>query len=193
MREGFWPKANGWWRRMVGRVQRASATSTHWDKANRMLWCLTWRVPEAMELAPEDREDLVQTMMVRLQEEKTLCRIAAVDAPAHYLARMMRNELRNGNNRKRAERRAVRANSYAGEHARRDGRPDRIVEWEEECRKVRYVVNHMVKAQDRKLLWLYYKDGLRAWEIGERLGLTELAVLQRLARARLRVRKLLEQ
>ena len=50
-------------------------------------------------------------------------------------------------------------------------------------------MNHVLRADDRNILWLFYKDGLSIAEISNQLGIKEAAALQRLARARKRLRE----
>ena len=188
MANSFWQENNGWWKRSSRRMDEGTASTGDWDEANRRLWCLSWRIPEAKNLGAQDRSDLVQTMFERLLRPQGLRRLTEVDTPAHYLAKMMRNHLRNEHKRAKIARRAMeRFGESAGN--REDHRPDRQVEWNELCAKARFIVNHVVSADDRKALWWFYKDGFSAKKIGKRLGISEAAALQRLVRARKRVRE----
>jgi len=71
-------------------------------------------------------------------------------------------------------------------------RPDQEASQRELRAKVRYIVNHILRADDRKVLWWFYKDDLSVAEISRRLGITETAALQRLSRARKRLRDAFE-
>jgi hypothetical protein len=64
----------------------------------------------------------------------------------------------------RAERRAVKRHGDRVPQ-KDDQRPDEQVAWAELCAKARFVVNHQLSADDRNLLWWYYRDGLSDKEI----------------------------
>jgi len=188
----FWVDHNAWWRCAAQRMADGTATNEDWDEANRRLWCLTRWVPGGKDLRAHDREDLVQTVFLGLQQPGLLRRLAEVDAPAHYLATMMRNHLQNERKREQVGRRASRW--YAELAKPRDDQqcPDRKAARNELHAKARYVVNHVLSAEDRKLLTWFYWEGLSAAAICKRLGITEVAVLQRLVRARKRAREVFE-
>jgi RNA polymerase sigma factor (sigma-70 family) len=188
--ESFWWDANTWWKRIANHLTLKPATDHEWEEARRRLWDLSRRVTEANRLNPENRRDLVQAMLLQLQDPWLVQRLTEVDTPAHYLTCMIRNRLRTEQKQQRAIRQAVR--SYAERiQAFDDERPDQRALREEAASEVRFIVNHVVPARDRKLLVWYYWDGLSAAEIGTRLGIREVAVWQRLVRARARVRQTL--
>jgi RNA polymerase sigma factor (sigma-70 family) len=127
-------------------------------------------------------------MLLKLQNSDLLAKLSTIDAPAKYLARMMENSLRNQNKHKRRARRA--APRYAAQVKSPDAdRPDNKAEHNELCAKVRYTVNHILRANERKILWWFYKDGLTVRGISGLLQVSEAAVLQRLSRARKRLRE----
>jgi RNA polymerase sigma factor (sigma-70 family) len=195
MNDSFWWENNDWWRRASRQMAATGLdgqrlATEEWDEANRRLWCLSYRI-EA-ELIAEDRADLVQEMLLKLQDSALLAKLSALDAPAHYLAEMMRNSVRNENKRRRLARRA--APRYAKAVASPEAQcPDHQASQKELCDKARYLVNHFLRADDRKVLWWFYKDELSVSEISGLLGISEAATLQRLSRARKRLRDAFDQ
>jgi RNA polymerase sigma factor (sigma-70 family) len=182
MTGGFWKEQNGWWKVAL------SLPQMDWAEAARRVRSLVRSVPEARALNAQDREDMAQDILAKLvAPDGPRIRLGHVDTPAHYLARMVRNHLLNGWDRDRTEWKALGRRAEAAAQPR-DLRPDRQAEWAERCAKARFIVNHVVSAADRKALWWFYKDGLPVRAIAERLGVSEVAALQRLCRARKRVK-----
>jgi RNA polymerase sigma factor (sigma-70 family) len=195
-KDSFWQQNNKWWTEAAPQMMATGTDGqrlaiTEWDEANRRLWCLSYRVLNSDSLRPEDRADLVQEVLLKLQDPALLTKLSVVEAPAHYLAEMMRNWFRMGHRgRRRARRAMVRC---AKRVATSDTTcPDQEASQRELCTKVRFIVNHILRADDRKVLWWFYKDELSVAEISRRLGISETAALQRLSRARKRLRDAFE-
>ena len=187
MAKKFWTEQNSWWRAATRRMAAKEAKPEDWDEANRRLWCLTYRRDATHRLGAHDKDDLIQTVLLRLQEQKLINRLAGLDAPAHYLVRLMENATRNERRRRTPRRAAIRFRDLFRQT--QDQRPDHQAELNELCAKVRYVVNHVLRAEDRKVLWWFYRDESSVAEIAGRLKVTETAALQRLSRARRRLRE----
>lgn len=96
----------------------------------------------------------------------------------------MRNMLRNDQARSRKAQRVFRRHDELVKIF--EPRPDQEAARKEWLAKVRFVVFHVLSADDRKLLSWYYWDGMTAGQIGGQLRISEAAVLQRLVRARRR-------
>jgi len=187
MQKSFWQEQNAWWKSLSAHAE-VQSSDWFWSEADRRLRCLIWKLKAFACVSPEDREDVLQTVLLQLQVPEIFVRLTQVEAPVHYLAAMLRNELLDRHKDAKAAQRAVR--SYAElSRTKAEERPDQISAWKEECGKARFIVNYILSAQDRKVLWWHYKDGLTASQIGARLGVSEAAALQRLFRARRRVRK----
>jgi len=159
MNQSFWLRNNQWWKRasrqmMCTGLDGQRLATDVWDEANRRLWCLSYRLAAADCMDAHDRADLVQGILLKLQDPVLLRKLTAVDAPAHYLAEMMRNCIRNEGKRRR------RARRVAPRHAKpietpEAGRPDHQALRKELSAKVRYVVNHVLRGDDRKVLWWF--------------------------------------
>jgi RNA polymerase sigma factor (sigma-70 family) len=177
---------NRWWKGAAARMVAGKANGQDWDDADRSLRCLLRSLNEAQGLRHHDREDAVQEVLTQLQDGKLVRRLDEIDTPAHYLATVLRNRLRAD---WATERRDRRAHKEAAEgECCDDERPDRIVEKAELLSKADYIIHHEVSAEDRKILWGYYRDGKTAAVLALELGITHMAALQRLARARARLR-----
>src|SRR5262245_48883845 len=98
---GSWVTENAWWREMAKKMVDNKTTEKDWRQANRSLWCLSFVAGRPFDVPPEARHDLVQQMLLRLQEANVADLLACADAPAHYIARMMRNHLTQQDNRNR--------------------------------------------------------------------------------------------
>jgi RNA polymerase sigma factor (sigma-70 family) len=196
MKQSFWRQNNRWWKEasrqmMCTGLKGERLATADWDEANRRLWCLSYRVVDADDLGADDRADLVQEMLLKLQDSVLLTKLTAVDAPAHYLAEVMRNLIRNEDRRRRRVRRAAPRCARRAETAETD-RPDQQAEQKELRARARYVVNHVLRREDRQILWWFYKDELPVAKISKLLGISEMAALQRLSRARKRLRDAFE-
>ena len=185
MNGSFWTESNAWWRQAIQDIADDSVT--------RRLWQLSRAVEEASDLIYQDREDLVQMVLVKLQDAEIVNRVAEVDTPAHYLAAVMRNYLVDILNKRKAALRAFhrrRRGAETGEHER--PALERAAQRDSEA-QVRFIVNHVVSAEERTLLWGFYRDELSIEELSERTGLTKAAVAKRLSRARKRLKDLLRE
>src|SRR5437879_4175886 len=112
MNQHFWMGNNHWWARAARQLMctgfdgQRLATS-EWEEATRKLWRLSYRVIEIDCLRAHDRADLIQEILLKLQDPVLLTKLTVIDAPAHYLAEMMRNWVRNEDRRRRGARRAA--------------------------------------------------------------------------------------
>ena len=109
MQDSFSRNNNGWWKRAAQRMASGTASDQDWEEANRRLWCLSRTFREGENLGSHDRQDLVQTVFLRLQVQEVVTRLTEVDTPAHYLRRLMQNHLRNEGTRAVTAREVVRA------------------------------------------------------------------------------------
>lgn len=192
MEESFWQEQNGWWKSAGSRISAGTAGTEDWEAASLRLWSLSFSIPEGKALRVHDRQDLVQTTLVRLQDQNLLKRLEEVETPAHYLCRVMQNHLRNERRRERAAQRV-----YAG-HAEltatcEDQRPVELALRKEESARVHFIVQHLLAADDRKILWWYYRDGFAIEVIAGRMKISKTAAWQRLARARHRLKEQLKE
>jgi len=186
--ESFWWEANTWWKRMAKHVADKVATGQEWEEARNRLWDLSRKVSKINRPDLENKLDLVQDVLLKLQEPWLAERLLEIDAPAHYLARMISNRLRNDHEQERAARYANKC--YARRIANHENlSPEQLASRKESTDQARIIVNHVVPANDRKLLVWYYWDGLSASEIAARLRISEVAGWQRLVRARVRVKQ----
>src|SRR5205814_815746 len=131
MKDSFWRQNNKWWteaaRQMICTGPDGQRLATpEWDEANRRLWCLSYRVLDSYCLRAHDRADLVQDILLKLQDSVLLMKLTVVEAPAHYLAEMMRNSIRIENRTRRRARRAAPRYAKRVETADAD-RPDHEV------------------------------------------------------------------
>jgi RNA polymerase sigma factor (sigma-70 family) len=186
----FWSHSNAWWHEALRKILVGVATHADWEEATRQLWQLSRAVEEAKGLIYQDRQHLVQMVLEKLQDAKTIRRVADVDTPAHYLAGVMKNHLINLFTRRKA---AVKVFKRYGEESEPSDneRPAADLAAERELQaQVRFIVNHLVSAEDRKLLWGFYRDGLSIEVLAHNTGLSTAAVAKRLSRARKRLRDL---
>jgi RNA polymerase sigma factor (sigma-70 family) len=102
---------------------------------------------------------------------------------------MMQNCIRKEDKQRRRARRAAPRYAKRHEQLAETQQPDSLASHKELCAKARYVVNHLLRADDRKVLWWFYKDDLSVAKIANQLGISEVAALQRLSRARRRLRE----
>src|SRR5438309_671996 len=99
MQHSFWQQNNHWWTYaahqmlVIGR-DGEQLGNAEWEEANRRLWCLSFRVLDSESLRAHDRADLIQEMLLKLLDLVLLTKLTVVEAPAHYLAEMMRNWVR---------------------------------------------------------------------------------------------------
>ena len=150
MNGSFWTESNAWWRQAI---QDIADGKGDWDSVTRRLWQLSRAVEEASDLIYQDREDLVQMVLVKLQDAEIVNRVAEVDTPAHYLAAVMRNYLVDILNKRKAALRAFhrrRRGAETGEHER--PALERAAQRDSEA-QVRFIVNHVVSAEERTLLF----------------------------------------
>ena len=69
---------------------------------------------------------------------------------------------------------------------REDDRPDREAERNERCDKARFIVMHVLRAKDRRVLTWFYWRHMSVRKIARQLRVSEVAGRQRFARARKR-------
>jgi DNA-directed RNA polymerase specialized sigma subunit len=104
---------------------------------------------------------------------------------------MMSYRLRNEERGRKSAQRNFRR--YAAEMDRRSPEePDREAERNELRAKVRYVVLHVLSAADRQVLTEFYFRYSTVAQIATKFQMTEVAVLQRLVRARKRFKEAFE-
>jgi RNA polymerase sigma factor (sigma-70 family) len=150
-KDSFWREQNTWWRTVALKMV-AGAVPEDWTHASEQLWYLSWKVPEAHGISREDRQDLVQVVLLKLQDKDLCRRLAEIDAPAHYLARVMGNFLLDELDNNQAMRRAFeRYAELSG--TPKDNRPDALAAWNDLQACARYVVNHEMLRRDRIALW----------------------------------------
>lgn len=188
MRDPFWPTNNAWWKSAVQFIGNGVAAAEIWEEADRRLWCLSRRFLEGEKLQAQDRQDLVQTILLQLHEPQLLKRLLQIEAPAHYLCEMMKNHLRTQRKRESIASGVFKAHAELVARGQ-DERPDELAAWNEWCAKARFIVQHVVSLKDRQVLTWYYYEGLTASQVGERLSISEAAALQQIARARVRVKR----
>jgi RNA polymerase sigma factor (sigma-70 family) len=197
----FWPEQNGWWAMAAARMADKSAPEELWAEAGPRIRALIGRVNGAESLSREDIGDLTQSVLLRLCQSEAgknlddeleadlLQKLTQQNAPAHYLRNAIHNLMLNDSRR---ERRA-KANNSALQYTEitkriRDRDPAKEAEQNEACKRVRFVVNHVIGREEREILVLRYFDGLMPEEIAKRLKLSHAAVLKRLFRAKNRVK-----
>jgi RNA polymerase sigma factor (sigma-70 family) len=187
-----WDEENRWWRDCIESMLRGEGNDVQWDVAELRLRDYLRRIPEARYLDLQEWGDAVQTVFLQLHEPDFLGQVAKTEMPANYLSRAMQNRLRTLLERKRKEKKVyLRHDEKLPDHD--DLKPaDFILEEVEWEKKTRFIVNHVLGAEDRKLIWWYYRDKVDVDEIAHRLGISVGAIHQRLSRARQRVREELE-
>jgi RNA polymerase sigma factor (sigma-70 family) len=189
-----WVEQNTWWREMAKRMTDKTANLDDWQQANRRLWCLSFVAARTCDISAEERRDLVQEMLLRLQNAVLAIRLTGVDTPAlkgvntptQYIAKMMRNHLEEQARRTEKSRHA--AKRHAEDSRRPQEEPDQEASRNEQAAKANHVVNNLLSEADRDLLVWFYFDNIPARKIARRLKIGEAAVWKRLTRARRRCR-----
>src|SRR6266446_1538631 len=68
MTTGFWVRQNTWWREMIQKMTSRTTTAEDWNKACGDIWCLSFlAAPQHHDVVAEERRDLVQEALLRLQ------------------------------------------------------------------------------------------------------------------------------
>lgn len=199
--ETFWSDQNVWWSSASMKMKAGTDQESLWVETETRVRALVGKVSAARDLNPEDVDDLVQTILLRLCRasfegesdeplgSNLLRHLTQQNAPAHYLRNCIRNQLLNEGRRDKRARKGKSAEKYR-EFVKRlsGGDPAREAERNEACRRVRYVVNHLLCREDRQILGWKYFDGLSSQEIAYRLKISHLAAMKRLLRARAQVK-----
>lgn len=149
----FWLDHNGWWKQFAATVVSGKAAERDWAEARERLVTLSCQVPAAEGISSHDRQDLVQVVLLKLLDETTISRLAEVEAPAHYLARVMGNFLLDELDRHRVKRRLVQRYALLGQTPLEEDRPEAQAASNELQALARYLVNHVVSRRDRVALW----------------------------------------
>jgi|ERR1043166_6893260 RNA polymerase sigma factor (sigma-70 family) len=186
-----WVTENSWWREMATKMVGKSTTEMDWREANRRVWCLSFVASRSFEVDADGRRDLIQDILLRLQNAHIADLVAKAHAPAHYIAKMMRNLLKEQAARQRKSEHS--AWRHAEAVRRFQLQPDEEASRKEQAEKANHVVNRVLSCSDRQLLVWYYFKHLSAAQIAARLEISEVTVWQRLVRARNRCKKALEQ
>src|SRR4051812_28984686 len=141
--ESFWLEQNAWWGSAAQRLAAGGMTVEDWSELNRRVWCLTRRLPPDWALTLQDREAVVQAAIERLQKTTRRHRLSQIEAPAHYVAKLMKNLLLKERRNAASERRAAKQYARDVEIRRRGQQPDQEASKNDFEAKVRYVVNHV--------------------------------------------------
>lgn len=195
----FWPDHNGWWTTAAARMADGTASDEVWEEAGDRIRTLLSRVEGGRDLKADETDDLVQAVLLRLCQGEAvadaatdgglLSRMTRANAPAHYLRKTIRNLLTNEGRRERRARTTRAAERYA-EFVKplQERDPANEAGRREVCRRVWFVVYHIIGREDREVLVLRYFDGLTTRQIARRLKITHGATVKRLFRAKNRMR-----
>jgi RNA polymerase sigma factor (sigma-70 family) len=130
---------------------------------------LVARVPAAERIKKQDRQDLVQVVLLKLQDKALCQRLATeIDTPAHYLAKVMENFLQDEITEDAKLGRVFKHYAKVCE-ATEDERPDAQAARNELRANVRFIVDHVLDRRDRIALGGLLKGrsiGLIARELG---------------------------
>ncbi len=141
--------------------------------------------------SPEDRDDLLQEVLIKLHRALVHYRF---DAPLNtWIFRITRNAaLDEEKKRRRAQARDLKAGTREVIHRSTAENPEEMTLAGERTRELRELF-YQLPEPDRQLLLLREKEGLSMEEMGSILGLSTGTVKSRLSRARRRARKLYEE
>jgi RNA polymerase sigma factor (sigma-70 family) len=185
-----WRQINHELRELFPHINTGSASVVEWKALEGHLFTLSFLALDPGRVNFDDREDLVQTALAKLQNPKTvrkLCKFRNEGSPAHYLARMMLNDARKQQKRARLTVRALRRLGRDGvSEAKRS--PRWIAKQNEMRANVREIASRVLSVVDCEILWLFYEDGLSTGEIAKKLNRSTNAVCKRLSRARAKIR-----
>lgn len=187
-----WKAINTEMRQALAALQNGGDISRAWKVIEGHLYTISYRALHPSRAAYDDRRDLVQNVLARLQKPSIFAKVCGARTPGQYLYKMLLNRLYED----------YRALSKFARSLRRLGKDILTGEtaspvWQAEQRdlvgKVMKVAAEVLSKEDCEALGWFYLEGRPAFEIASRLGCTEEAVWQRLSRARDRIRDALNE
>jgi RNA polymerase sigma factor (sigma-70 family) len=183
-----WRAINTELRQALAGIQGGGADARAWKAIEGHLFTLSYRVLAPARAAFEDRKDLVQWALLRLQNPKAFAKVCAAVAPGQYLAKMLLNRVREEHRKASALPRSLRRVAREATTGPAES-PDWAAQQKDLVEKVLVVAARVLSEEDCQALRWFHLDGLPALEIAARLNCTVPAVCQRLSRARQRIRE----